>query len=318
MNFTTKVPVKPYEFAINYDSKLLSLGSCFAENMAEKFDYFKFQISINPFGIIFNPVSIEKLVERVVHQKLFTEADIFFHNDLWHCYEVHSELSCSNKEEFLERLNLTIQKSNHLITQASHIIITYGSSWVYRLNSTNQIVANCHKVPQKEFSKEILSSETIQQSIQNTIALIQKVNPDCRFIFTISPVRHLKDGFVENQRSKAHLISALHNLLNTEHRALNTNYFPSYEIMMDELRDYRFYADDMLHPSQAAIDYIWIRFFEHYIDSKWFETMQEVCTIQKGLAHRPFNPNTESHQQFLATLNQKIIRLQAVFPHFQF
>jgi hypothetical protein len=227
-------------------------------------------------------------------------------------------LSHSDKEAFLETLNLTIQQSSNLIIQASHIIITYGTSWIYRHNSTNEIVANCHKVHQKEFTKEILSTETIQQSIQNTMALIQKVNPDCRFIFTVSPVRHIKDGFPENQRSKAHLISALHNLLNTEHRALNTNYFPSYEIMMDELRDYRFYAEDMLHPSQAAIDYIWIRFFEHYVDSKCFDTMQEVCNIQKGLAHRPFNPNTVSHQQFLETLNQKIVRLQAQFSHFQF
>lgn len=313
MNFTTKVPVALYNHSIDYNSKLLSLGSCFAENMGEKFQYFKFQSTTNPFGIIFNPVSIEKLVERIVNQKLFTEADIFFHNELWHCYEVHSELSHPDKREFLVKLNLIILQSNNLIIQASHIIITYGTAWVYRHNSTNEIVANCHKVPQKEFTKEILSPETIQQSIQNTIALVQKVNSNCRFIFTISPVRHIKDGFKENQRSKAHLITAIHDSQFTIH-----NYFPSYEIMMDELRDYRFYADDMLHPSQAAIDYIWIRFFENYVDSNCFATMQEVCTIQKGLAHRPFNPNTESHQQFLATLNQKIIRLQGEFPHFKF
>lgn len=318
MNFTTKVPVTIYGHPINYNSKLLSIGSCFAENMGEKFNYFKFQIETNPFGIIFNPVSIEQLADRIVNQKLFTERDIFFHNDLWHCYEVHSELSHPDKGEFLEKLNLTIQQSNNLILQASHIIVTYGTSWVYRLNSTNQVVANCHKVPQKEFSKEILSSETIQQSIRNTIALIQKINPNCKFIFTISPVRHIKDGFAENQRSKAHLISALHHLLNAEHCAGNTNYFPSYEIMMDELRDYRFYSDDMLHPSQAAIDYIWIRFFENYVNADCFETMQEVCNVQKGLAHRPFNPNTKSHQQFLETLNQKIIKLQSQFSHFEF
>lgn len=315
MNFTTKVPVAIYEHPIGYQSKLLSLGSCFAENMGEKFEYFKFLITINPFGIIFNPISIEKLVERVVNQRLFTEADIFFHNDLWHCYEVHSELSHSDKDAFLETLNLIIQQSNNLIIQTSHIIITYGTSWVYRHNSTNEIVANCHKVPQKEFTKEILSPEAIQQSIQNTITLIQKVNPDCKLIFTVSPVRHIKDGFTENQRSKAHLITAIHSS-NIHHPS--SNYFPSYEIMMDELRDYRFYAEDMLHPSQAAIDYIWIRFFEHYIDSKWFDTMQEVCNIQKGIAHRPFNSNTVSHQQFLKALNQKIIRLQEQFPHFHF
>lgn len=313
MNFTTKVPVATYAYPIDYSSKLLSLGSCFAENMGDKLDYFKFQVKTNPFGIIFNPVSIENLVDRVINQRLFTESDIFFHNDLWHCYEVHSELSCYNKEEFLERLNLRIQQSNNLIIQASHIIITYGTSWVYRLNSTKEIVANCHKVPQKEFTKEILSPETIQQSIQNTIDLIRNVNPNCHFIFTISPVRHIKDGFKENQRSKAHLITAIHNSQFTIH-----NYFSSYEIMMDELRDYRFYADDMLHPSQVAIDYIWIRFFEHYVDSKYFDTMQEVCSIQKGLSHRPFNPDSSAHQQFLATLKEKIVRLQAKFPHFQF
>jgi len=313
MNFTTKVPVATYAYPIDYSSKLLSFGSCFAENMGDKLEYFKFQVKTNPFGIIFNPVSIERLVDRVINQRLFTESDIFFHNDLWHCYEVHSELSCYNKEEFLERLNLRIQQSNYLIIQATHIIITYGTSWVYRLNSTKEIVANCHKVPQKEFTKEILSPETIQQSIQNTIDLIRNVNPNCHFIFTISPVRHIKDGFKENQRSKAHLITAIHNSQFTIH-----NYFPSFEIMMDELRDYRFYADDMLHPSQVAIDYIWIRFFEHYVDSKYFDTMQEVCSIQKGLSHRPFNPDSSAHQQFLATLKEKIVRLQAKFPHFQF
>jgi hypothetical protein len=316
MNFTTKVPVKPYEFPINYDAKLLLLGSCFAEHMGVKFDYFKFTIDTNPFGIIFNPVSIEKLVQRAVNRIGFTEADIFFHNDVWQSYEVHSECSQSDKEVLLNQLNAALEAMHRQIAEATHIIITYGTSWVYRLNTTNEIVANCHKVPQKEFSKEILSPETIQQSIQNTMDLIRQINPECRFIFTISPVRHLKDGFPENQRSKAHLITAIQKILNPKSSFLN--YFPSYEIMMDELRDYRFYADDMLHPSQAAIDYIWICFFENYVNADCFATMQEVCNIQKGLAHRPFNPDTTSHQQFLETLNQKIIRLQSQFPQFQF
>lgn len=316
MHFTTKVPVKTYEFPINYDSKLLLLGSCFAENMGEKFHYFKFQTAINPFGIIFNPISIEQLVNRVVHQKFFTETDIFYHNDLWHSYEVHSECSRADKSVFLQELNDTLHAMHRQITEATHVILTYGTSWVYRLKSSNEIVANCHKVPQSEFSKEILSPESIAQSIQNTMNLIRQINPEVKFIFTISPVRHTKDGFPENQRSKAHLITAIQKILNPDSSFLN--YFPSYEIMMDELRDYRFYADDMLHPSQTAIDYIWIRFFEHYVNDNCFETMQEVCNIQKGLAHRPFNPNSKSHQQFLESLNQKIIKLKAQFPHFQF
>jgi len=318
MNFTTKVPVAIYEHPIDYQSKLLSLGSCFAENMGEKLNYYKFQITTNPFGIIFNPVSIEKLAERIVNQQLFTEVDIFFHNNLWHSYEVHSELSHPNKEEFLRNLNGLIKSAQNQITESTHVIITYGTSWVYRHNVTGQIVANCHKVPQKEFTKELLSPETIQQSIQNTIKLIQKVNPDSKFIFTVSPVRHLKDGFVENQRSKAHLITAIHYFTADDTMSVSKCYFPSYEIMMDELRDYRFYADDMLHPSSAAVNYIWKRFSEHYIAPHCFDTMDEIDTIQRSLAHRPFNPNTESHHQFLAALNQKIIRLQAQFPHFQF
>lgn len=315
MNFTTKVPVKTYEFPINYSAKLLLLGSCFAENMGEKFVYFKFQTTINPFGIIFNPVSIEKLVKRAVNRIIFTEADVFFHNDLWHSYDVHSECSHSDKEILLKNLNAALEAMHRQIAEVSHIVITYGTSWVYQLKTTGEIVANCHKVPQSEFSKEILSPESIAQSIQNTMNLIRQINPEVKFIFTISPVRHTKDGFPENQRSKAHLMTAVHaSVLDNA----SSNYFPSYEIMMDELRDYRFYADDMLHPSQIAIDYIWIRFFENYVNTDCFATMQEVCNIQKGLAHRPFNPETKSHQQFLETLNQKIIRLKEQFPHFQF
>ena len=315
MNFTTKVPIEKSQHPISYDSKIVSLGSCFAENMGEKFTYFKFHNTVNPFGIIFNPVSIENLVSRVVNNQKFTEENIFFHNDLWHCFEVHSELSNPNKQEFLENLNQLLESTNNQITKSTHIIITYGTSWLYRNKASKKIVANCHKVPQSQFEKEILSVETIGKSIQNTIDLIQKVNPNCTFIFTVSPVRHIKDGFVENQRSKAHLITALQSSI-IQHPS--SNYFPSYEIMMDELRDYRFYAEDMLHPSQTAIDFIWVRFFENYITEENFATMEEVCSIQKALFHRPFNPNSESHQNFLVTLNQKISKLQEQFPHFKF
>lgn len=186
MQFTTKIPIEKSKNPITYESKIMALGSCFAENMSEKFEYFKFQITTNPFGIIFNPVSIEKLVNRIVNKIEFTEKDIFFHNDLWHCYEIHSELSNPNKEEFLKELNLSIFQSYNLLIQATHLTITYGTSWIYRNLESKEIVANCHKVPQKQFTKELLSTETIEKSIQNTIDLIKKVNPTCQFIFTIS------------------------------------------------------------------------------------------------------------------------------------
>jgi hypothetical protein len=316
MQFRTKISIPQSNFKIDYNSKIVSLGSCFAENMADKLDYFKFENTCNPFGIIFNPVSIEKMINRIVNQVFYTKEDIFFHNERWHCYEVHSDLSCSNATEFLENLNTILRTSLTQLLQASHIIITYGTSWVYQNIESNTIVANCHKVPQSAFSKEILSIETIEKSIQNTLDLIRKINPNVNFICTVSPVRHLKDGFVENQLSKAHLISAIHKIVNYQLSIIN--YFPSYEIMMDELRDYRFYSEDMIHPSPVAIDYIWELFSEATISGESQPIMKEVETIQKGLAHRPFNANSESHQQFLSKLQERIAAIHKEFPLISF
>ena len=313
MNFTTKISLEKSKNPIDYTSRIMSLGSCFAQNMGEKFHYFKFQIVINPFGIIFNPISIEKLIERAVNQLEFTENDIFFHNNRWHCFEVHSILSHPDKEEFLGKLNSLIESTNQQIRKFTHIIITYGTAYVYRNKSLDTIVANCHKVPQNQFEKEILGINAIEKSIQNTVALIHKVNPNCAFIFTVSPVRHIKDGFIENQRSKAHLLAAIHNSQFRIH-----NYFPSYEIMMDELRDYRFYADDMLHPSQVAINYIWECFFTNYIAGECFIAMQEIESIQKALAHKPFNLNSSIHDKFLDNLRTKILNIQKTHPTIEF
>ncbi|TDO70014.1 GSCFA family protein [Flavobacterium chryseum] len=311
MQFRTLIPISKTNNPIDYNSKVLSFGSCFAENMADKFDYFKFQNETNPFGILFNPVSIDKVIERTVREELFTEKDVFFYNERWHSFETHSDLSNADRQELLETLNKGIEVTNKQLKEATHIIITYGTSWIYRNIESNNIVANCHKVPQKQFSKELLSVDVIQKSIQNTIDLIQTLNPNISFIFTVSPVRHLKDGFTENQLSKSHLFTALQSNLKSE-------YFPSYEIMMDELRDYRFYAEDMLHPNQVAIDYIWQRFSENYISQDSVSTMQEVEEIQKSLRHRSFNPESEQHQKFLAKLQQKINLLKEKLPHIKF
>ena len=316
MNFRTQIPIPQNLNPLDYNSKIVSLGSCFARNMAEKFEYYKFQNSVNPFGIIFNPVSIEKLIYRIVNQVFFTEKDIFFHNERWHCFEVHSDLTNPNKEEFLENLNAILKLSLIQLFQASHLIITFGTSWVYRNFESKAIVANCQKLPQNQFQKEILSVEIIGNSIKNTIDLIQKINPDCNFIFTVSPVRHLKDGFVENQRSKSHLITAIHDTIKPQLPAVN--YFPSYEIMMDELRDYRFYAEDMLHPSAVAIDYIWSKFKESTIAESDFPVMEQVDSIQKSLSHKPFNPNSESHLKFESKLKQKMTNLQFQYSFMKF
>ena len=319
MQFRTQIPISKTNNPIDYNSKVISIGSCFAENMAEKFDYFKFQNSTNPFGIIFNPVSIEKIIQRIVKEEFYTEKDVFFYNERWHSYEVHSDLSNADRQELLETLNKAILETYKHLKEATHIIITYGTSWIYRNIESDEIVANCHKVPQKQFSKELLPVEIIQKSIQNTIDLIQVLNPNINFIFTVSPVRHIKDGFAENQLSKSHLFAAVHEVLKTHNSQLIThNYFPSYEIMMDELRDYRFYTEDMLHPNQVAIDYIWHKFSENYISEDSISTMQEVSEIQKSLRHRSFNPESEQHQKFLAKLQQKISSIQEKWKHIKF
>lgn len=316
MQFRTPIPIPKSNFSIDYNSKIMSLGSCFAVNIADKLDYFKFQNNCNPFGIIFNPVAIENLVERVVSKQFFTENDIFFHNDLWHCFEVHSELSNPDKGAFLKLLNELVVATNQQMTQSTHFLITYGTSWVYRSIETKQIVANCHKVPQKLFTKELLSIECIEKAMQNTIALVQQVNSEIKFIFTVSPVRHIKDGFVENQQSKAHLISAIHATHNS--KLITYNYFPSYEILLDELRDYRFYAEDMLHPNTLAIDYIWQRFKETAILETDWAVMEEVEAVQKSLSHRAFNPQSESHQKFLDKLQKRIGKLSSKYPFMKF
>ena len=318
MQFRTQIPINKSYIPIDYNSMIVSLGSCFAVNMAEKLDYYKFQNLCNPFGILFHPLAIEKLVDFAVSEKQFTEKDIFFHNELWHCFDVHSDLSNPDKEELLVSLNTIVQSTKVVLKQASHVLITYGTAWVYRNIESATIVANCHKIPQKQFEKSILSPENIQKSIANTIQLIESINSKCAIIFTISPVRHTKDGFVENQWSKANLITAIHQVLIAKHSILNTTYFPSYEIMMDELRDYRFYGEDMLHPNQVAIDYIWKRFKETSVCDIVFGTMDEVENIRKGLFHRPFNPKSESHLKFIAKLNEKITKLETQYPFMKF
>ena len=317
MQLQTQIPVKkqPHN-QIDYNSKLVLIGSCFSENIGNKFSYYKFQSAQNPFGILFHPKAIETLVINAINQKKYTEKDVFFHNERWHSFEAHSSLSSDNKDELLNNLNSEINSTYQQLQNASHIIITLGTSWVYREISSDKIVANCHKIPQKKFLKELLSVDEISESLDAIITLIKSINPKVKFIFTVSPVRHLKDGFVENQRSKAHLIAGIHQLLDCARS--DSFYFPSYEIMMDELRDYRFYAEDMIHPNKTAINYIWKKFIEVWISESASKTMQEVETIQKGLMHRPFNPTSEAHQQFLKKLETKKETLVKAFPFMKF
>ena len=316
MQLQTIVPVKPFENKINYHSKIVSIGSCFAVNMAQRFQQFQFQHTVNPLGILFHPLAIAKLIDFAVANKEFTPNDVFLHNEIWSCFDAHSDVNELEQEDIIDSLNAKIKLFRNKIEEASHFIITLGTAWVYRHTESNEIVANCHKVPQTAFSKELLSVETCQQAIASIEKGIRTLNPNIQIIYTLSPVRHIKDGFVENQRSKAHLIAALHQHL--ESNSTNNYYFPSYEIVMDELRDYRFYAKDMLHPNELAIDYIWNKFVENAIDATIFSAMKMVDDVQKSLAHKPFNPYTQAHDLFLDKLAQKLDVLIEQYPHMTF
>jgi len=315
MKLQTIVPIeKQSKNAIDYNARVLLLGSCFSENIGTKFEYYKFNSTQNPFGILFHPKAIENLICNSLHQKKYTEKELFFKEERWHSFEVHSNLSNTNKDALLTLLNNAVLETKKQVEKASHIIITLGTAWVYKHTETNSIVANCHKVPQKEFTKELLSVAEITESLQTILTEINNVNKNCTVVFTVSPVRHLKDGFVENTRSKAHLITAIHKVLQNN----KTVYFPSYEIMMDELRDYRFYQEDMLHPNKTAILYIWEKFVSVFFTENCQKTMKEVALIQKGMAHKPFHLESESHQKFLKKLDQKKEELKQKHPNLSF
>lgn len=309
MNFRTVVPIKKSIDRIGYYDTILSIGSCFAVNISKRLDYYKFQTTSNPFGILFHPLAIEKIINKALKNTFFTENDFFQHNNLWHCFDFHSELSQRSIQEIQKVSNEKLTVLNNSLREIDFLFITLGTAWIYEHHHKG-VVANCHKLPQTYFSKRLLSIEEIESCLQSIVQQVKDVNPKLKIVFTVSPVRHLKDGFTENQISKSHLISGLHSLLRK-----NTccSYFPSYEIMMDELRDYRFYADDMLHPSEFAVNYIWERFVETFIDDAFLNDMKEIDSIRKGLLHKPFN-QTEQYQKFKANLQTKIHHIQTKFP----
>ncbi|WP_273568011.1 GSCFA domain-containing protein [Maribacter halichondriae] len=318
MKLQTPIPLTKAKNQIDYSSQLVLFGSCFSDNIGAKFEHFKFRSLQNPFGILFHPKSIENLISRAVQKDTYTESDIFFHNERWHCFDAHSDLSDVSKKVLLQKLNDGLERTHRQVKESTHAIITLGTAWVYRHVEQNSVVSNCHKIPNNEFNKELLSAIKITEIIKKVDNELQSVNSDLNIIFTISPVRHVKDGFIENQRSKAHLVTAIHQFLSLRAESRSLFYFPSYEIMMDELRDYRFYEGDMIHPNQIAIDYVWEKFKEVWISEKAFSTMDEVDAIQKGLWHRPFNPSSVGHQDFLKSLEEKITYLQQKYPFINF
>ena len=311
MKLTTPIKLSKQNPPINYSSKVLLLGSCFAQNMGAKLEYYKFQQCTNPFGILFHPVAIEKLIARAVNQNWFTSKDVFLQNEQWHCFLAHSKLSNTSKEDLISALNSALEKLRFSLLEASHVVFTFGTAWVYRHLENDTIVANCHKVPQKKFVKQLLSPDDVSDVLLGIETKLRTINPTCSIINTVSPVRHIKDGLIENSRSKAHLIAGVQEIVSPDKF---NYYFPSYEIMMDELRDYRYYKEDLIHPNQTAIAIIWNAFTGSWICPETAALQKKIATVQSGILHTPFNENSKAHIHFKKDLEVQISQVQKALP----
>ncbi len=314
MKLRTKLNIPKENNTIDYNSNIVLYGSCFSENMESHLSYYKFKNISNSHGILFSPVAIENAVYDCVSNKEYDQHDLYYHEDFWLSLNHHTKFSSVNLTKILTVINKRINETHNSLKRASHIFITLGTAWVYRFEETENLVANCHKIPQSNFRKELLSIDQISNSLIHIISLLQQANPDITILFTLSPVRHVRDGFIENTKSKAHLHTAIHQIIDNT----KTFYFPSYEIMMDDLRDYRFYKNDLLHPNETAMDYIWNIFKQTWINENSYTMMKKIETIQKSINHKPFNQDSDKHQQFLKKLNLKIEALSNKIPHIKF
>lgn len=314
-NFRTKVKIQESKDKFGYNSKAIMLGSCFVENIGEKLCGYKFDCNVNPFGVIYNPISVGNSLKILLENKEFTEEDLNFAYDLWFSFSHHSRFSHSDVNECLHLINTEIKKTSLDLANSDVLYITFGTSWVYELIDTGKIVSNCHKLPAKDFNRYRLDVEEIVEYYKELIISLSVFNPNLKIVFTVSPIRHWKDGAHGNQLSKSTLLLAIDQLVQLFDQA---SYFPSYEIVMDELRDYRFYSEDMLHMNPTSVNYIWSRFVDTYMQNPTLEVMKKIDKIVSASAHRPFNPESSSHQSFITSILSDIEKLQNEYPNLLF
>lgn len=313
-DYRTIVSIDESRKKIEYKDKILFIGSCFSENIGNKFLGSKFNTLINPFGIIYNPVSVANTLNAIIDRKNFTEEDLIF-NNVWNSFYHHSRFSNEDKDVCLNLINDSVSQSYEFLKDTDFLIITFGTSWVYEFIETGKIVSNCHKLPSRNFKRYRISVDFIVQLYKDLLEKIRKENPGIKIIFTVSPIRHWKDGAHGNQLSKAVLQLAIEEIVNCFN---DIWYFPSYELVMDDLRDYRFYKSDMIHIDDVAVDYIWNKFVETYIDKKSQSLMSNIEKIKKALAHRPFAGESKTYYDFLGNQLSKILMLEKSYPYIDF
>jgi hypothetical protein len=311
MNFHLQFPIPSSEKKISYDQKIVLAGSCFAENIGVKMLRYKFDININPHGILYNPDSLAKAFYRYINNDLMQENELFFANDCWNSWEHHSRFSDPDKQKCLAEINNNITKAHQFLKETEWLFITFGSAYSYSLNSSDKTVGNCHKIPQKEFAKSLLSVESILKEYSSVIKELQNLNPKIKIVFTVSPVRYIRDGIVENNLSKSILINAVHEIIKQNS---NTFYFPAYELVIDDLRDYRFYKQDLVHPNEQAIDYVFEKMKNVFFSDETNILFDKIKDVIAAKEHRPFNESTEEHAKFRSTYLKRCESLQKEFP----
>lgn len=310
MIFRTEVQVTAPKLNLSLQSKVVTMGSCFAEVIGTRLQENKVQTLSNPFGTIFNPLSACLLLEVAAGKTYDFEQHLVQHNAIWYAYDLHSSLSSPSKAELLQRIEAKLQETRQALQQADLLILTLGTAVGYRLNSTGELVANCHKLPAKHFNRMLLATDEITAAFDTMHARIKALNPNLSILLTVSPVRHLKETLEINSVSKATLRVACHQL---QERHGNILYFPAYEMMLDDLRDYRFYKKDMIHPTETAEDYIWEKFTEAYFDAAFAAFLREWEKLRRALAHKAFHSASEAHQSFLKSTLKQLQQLQQTY-----
>ena len=312
MDFLLPIDIPELPQKIQYNKGVFLIGSCFSEHISDRLSQHKFSVLSNPSGILFNPLSVAESLDYYTSEKTFLPEDLFYLNELWNSWSHHTRFSDIQQEAVLSRINQSIQQAAAFLKHASHVLITLGSGFQYYLKDSERPVANNHRAPAQWFEKRLLSITSITESLSHSLSRIRAINPEVTFVFTISPVRHIRDGVIENNRSKARLIDAVHQLCR---EVKNCHYFPAYELVIDVLRDYRFYDTDLAHPNYAATTYVWERFVESCIDPGARTLMPRILDIMTARQHKPRFPETQAHQKFLESYAAKTKQLQQEFPY---
>ena len=313
--FRTSVPSISYPFQLTHQQSVLCYGSCFAEHIAGRLQDRKFTTLLNPFGITYHPLQIAKGITEILENRTLTATEVFQHNELWQAFDFHSHFSHPDPAVALRQMNHSLRQAGDFLQQVDLLIVTLGTAYGFLEGKSGQVVNNCHKLPADHFERKRFDPKEMVEALERAFQLLKDRRPDLQVLLTVSPVRHLKDGMIENQRSKAALLLTAANLAE---RWEYIHYFPAYELVMDDLRDYRFYSHDMVHPNELAVDYIWSFFQEAFFGEPTQRLVQQLEKIKRASSHRPFHPNTESHQAFLRNQLAKIQDLQLKFPELDF